>query len=66
VWGLEEGLRQGHCLSPILFSLYSEHLSNKALEEFGNFKIGGQVSHTVKYTNDLVLLAEEDSRAGHG
>jgi hypothetical protein len=25
----------------------------------GNFKIGGQIIHTVKYADDLVLLAKE-------
>ena len=32
----------------------------KALEEFGDFKIGGQIIHTVKYADDLVLLAKEE------
>jgi hypothetical protein len=27
---------------------------------FGNFKIGGQIIHTVKYANDFVLLAKEE------
>jgi hypothetical protein len=26
---------------------------------FGDFKIGGQIIHTVKYADDLVLLAKE-------
>jgi hypothetical protein len=30
------------------------------LEEFGDFKIGGQIFHTVKYADDLVLLAKEE------
>jgi hypothetical protein len=30
------------------------------LEGFGDFKIGGQIIHTVKYADDLVLLAKED------
>jgi hypothetical protein len=29
------------------------------LEGFGDFKIGGQIIHTVKYADDLVLLAKE-------
>jgi hypothetical protein len=36
------GVRQGWCLSPILFKLYSEYLTKEALEGFGDFKIGGQ------------------------
>jgi hypothetical protein len=47
-------------LSPILFNLYSECLTKEALEGFGDFKIGGQIIHTVKYADDLVLLAKEE------
>jgi len=54
------GVRQGCCLSAILLNLYSECLIQEALEEFGDFKIGGQIIHTVKYANDLVLLAKEE------
>ena len=54
------GVRQGRCLSPILFKLYSECLTKVALEGFGDFKIGGQIIHTVKYADDLVLLAKKE------
>jgi hypothetical protein len=40
--------------------LYSKHLTKEALEGFGDLKIGGQVIHTVKYADDLVLLAREE------
>jgi hypothetical protein len=51
------GVRQG-CLSPILFSVYSKYLNKETLERFGVFRIG-QVIHTVKYADDLVLLAKK-------
>ena len=54
------GVRQGYCSSPILFNLYSKCLTKEALEGFGDFKIGGQIIHTVKYAYDLVLLAKEE------
>jgi len=54
------GVRQGCCLSQILFNLYCEYINKEALEGFGDFKIGGQVIHTVKYADDLVLLANEE------
>jgi hypothetical protein len=47
-------VRQGACLSLILFNLYSKYLAKKALEGFGDFKIE-QVIHTVKYADGLVL-----------
>jgi len=47
-------------LSPILFNLYSECRTKEALGGFGDFKIGGQIIHTAKYADDLVLLAKEE------
>jgi hypothetical protein len=44
-----------------LFNLYREYLTKEPLEGFGDFKIGGQIIRTVKYADDLVLLAREET-----
>ena len=53
-------VRQGCCLLLILFNLHSKQLTKEALEGFGDFKIG-QVIHTVKHADELVLLAKEEA-----
>jgi len=40
--------------------LYSEYLTKETLEGYRYVKIG-QVIRTVKYANDLVLLAKEET-----
>jgi hypothetical protein len=55
------GVREGCCLLQILFKLYSEYLTKEAVEGFGDFKTGVQVIYTVKYADDFVLLAKEET-----
>jgi len=43
-----------------MFNLYSECLTKEDLVGLGDFKIGGQITHTMKYADDLVLLAKEE------
>jgi hypothetical protein len=44
-----------------MLNLYREYLTNEALEGFENFRIGEKVIRTVKYIDDLVLLAKEET-----
>jgi hypothetical protein len=47
-------------LSPIPFNLYSKYLNKEAFKQFGDFKKRGQVIHTKKWADSLVLLPKED------
>ena len=60
-WKIGRGVRQGCCLSLILFNLYSECLTKEPLNGLGDFNIGGQIIQTVKYADDLVLMAKEET-----
>jgi hypothetical protein len=41
--------------------LYSECLTKEALDGLGDLEIGGQIIPTVKYADDIVLLAKEET-----
>jgi hypothetical protein len=48
-------------LSPILFKLHSEYLTNGVLEGFGDFRREEQVIRAVTYADKLVLLAKKET-----
>ena len=50
-----------HFLINVIFILYSECLTKEALDGLGDFNIGGQIIQTVKYADDLVLMAKEET-----
>ena len=47
-------------LSPMLFFLYSEYFTDETLEGYLDIERGGQVICTVKYADDLMLLAKKE------
>jgi hypothetical protein len=55
------GFRLGCCLSPILFNLYSECITKEVLDGLGDLNVGGQIIQTVKYADDLVLMAKDET-----
>jgi len=57
---VQTGRAVGCCLSPILFNLYSECLTKEALDGLADFNIGEQIIQTVKYADDIVLMATEE------
>ena len=47
-------------MDTLSFNLYSKCLTKEALDGLGDFNIGGQIIQTVKYADDLVLMAKEE------
>jgi hypothetical protein len=50
-----------HDMSPVLFNMNSKHLAKEVLERFGDFKVGGQVICNMKYADDFMLLAKDET-----
>ena len=55
------GVTQGCCSSLILFNLYSEILTMENLEGCGDFTTGGKIIPTLKFADNLVLLAKKET-----
>lgn len=64
LFGLGRCVRQGHCLSPTLFTLHSENMLLKVLEgSSGRSRIGGRSINCVSFGDNMVILVE-DMREG--
>ena len=52
------GVRQGCCMSSILFNLYGEYLMKEALAEVVDFKIGGRIINKIRILDDTAIIAK--------
>lgn len=54
------GVRQGCCMSPVLFNLYAEKLMEEALEQSSGVSVGSEKIKSIKYADDQAVLAESE------
>jgi hypothetical protein len=57
---LEEELHKDAVCHQFCATYAANTLPRKLWKGLGDFKIGGQITYTVKYADDLVLLAKEE------
>ena len=52
------GVRQGCCMSSILFNTYGEYLMKEALAEVEGFKIWRRIMNKVRFADDTAIIAK--------
>ena len=53
---VKNGVRQGGILSPYLFNIYLDDLSNILKKQYAGCKIANQIINHLLYADDLVLM----------
>ena len=57
---MECGVLQGYPLSPTLFHIYLEDLTKNCFPNTGGVYIGGTRIKCIRFSDDMVLLAEDE------
>ena len=58
---IERGVREGCCISHILFKLHGEYLMKGPLAQVRNFKIVGRIINKVKFV-DMAIISQSSWR----
>ena len=56
---LEEGVRKGCCLSPLLFIIFMDKIVRQANIEL-NIEVGEVIMKILAYADDIILLMDND------
>ena len=55
------GVRQGCCISPLLFTVYAEMMMIEAMEEIEGVKVGGKLLKDVRFADDQGMVASSEA-----
>ena len=66
---IRRGVRQGCCISPMLFNIYAEAMMTEAMEGIEEgIKVGGKLIQDVRFADDQGMIASTEKRlqTNHG
>ena len=56
------GVRQGCCISPLLFNIYADEMMEEAMEDIEEgIKIGGKLVKDVRFADDQGVIAGREA-----